>query len=317
MNQVDKRQVVSFGFLFVLLLSFSAMILQATAIPGYYNVTFVVGSGGAVSWVDETSPYHDGYISTGNFTMAFPVGDEIRVDALPNLGYILTKFNLTAANVTTSSFENPYRFTIANDLTINALFSVAAITYKITIVTTAGGSVQWTDETSPYHDGSVATGSVTASFPDSDTISFAATPASGYVFQQFTITDPSGVALLNPTDNPYVLVANANYTVTAYFVAAPTSTTVPGFSLIPDWIRLRLDITSVLEMVIGAIITVLGMVVLMRASGAWIVGLILLVVGFFFQEIAQPNLAGLTAFALELLFSAIFLYNASGSRKNK
>jgi hypothetical protein len=311
--------------LFLIIISLASIMFfssQAQAVPGYNDVTFKTSTGGSISWTDETAPYHDGSISTGNFTMSFAEGDYLRVAALPNAGYYFWGYNISATNGTflATSVMNPYLTYVTSDFVIEAFFFPRAITYKVTVTTTSQGGISWTDETAPYHDGQISTGSTIVTFPVDDIVSFLAVPNTGYDFTYFDIIDSdTQITLLNPTDNPYVLTMDRNYTVTPHFEAtispipSSPSSFLDWFTL--DWISLRLTFTNILMLIIGAIITIIGIVILMRASGAWIPGLIFLVVGFFIQEIAQPNLSGILAFALEAIFATMFLYNSSGSRK--
>ena len=67
-------------------------------------------------------------------------------------------------------------------------------------------------------------------------------------------------------------------------------------------------IYMIVVMVIGAFATLAGVVILMKAPGVWVVGIIAIVVGFFASIFAQPNLLGPFAFSVELISFSIMLY---------
>jgi hypothetical protein len=295
MNQVDKRQVVSVGFLFVLLLSFSAFFLNPVQAITYRQAVV------------------NGDFETGTLT-----GWDASFYATNRAGEGLnnSRFLFTTSDI------SPHFY---HDFNVLQYFNTTIDTNTISdaSVWVLGGAPSTATTFSMFFNDSSNTivhfypGDNFGYYAEYTKVNLTIPPNKFAVGIQieFVHYDYSGIALR--FDNVSVLTSQDMGTVAPPITPAPTAS--PGTINIPsfNWISLRLDLNSILEVIIGAILTILGVAVLMRAQGAWIIGLILLVAGFFMQEIAQPNLSGVLAFAVELIASAIFLYNSAGSRKQK
>jgi len=91
----------------------------------------------------------------------------------------------------------------------------------------------------------------------------------------------------------------------------------PTASFSPDWgsselIDLIANPWLLVAFIVGLCISVIGLVVLMKASGAWMAGLFLVAFGFILTLAAWTSLYALVGWALCVIISPIFLY--SGGR---
>lgn len=232
--------------------------------------------------------------------------------AVPETGYTFVNFTVTDGATTQSTTLNPINFQVDTSFNITAYFEViGGPIVNITFTADAGGI-------GFYDYGGIGLPTPVYTWSAAGvTHTFTASASPGYYFTNFT-TNYNGVdgILLS---NPIVLQPIYNFTIVAHFAPIPEATPTPSPTPSPgfDELTFRTDLTSILEMIIGALATFGGIVVLMRAPHAWILGIIFLVVGFFIQEIANPSLTGILAFFLEVIVYAVFLFNSGASQRSR
>jgi hypothetical protein len=317
MKRQTKSRVFAVGFLFCLLLSFAALAFPTQATT-YYNI--------GIFNSDPTAGTTWGYDYTTATVLPVGIhsvasGDSIGIMATANASFSFFYFDVNG----TGDYPNgAYSFFATGNLNITAHWRSTpdtSLKVLLTVVSSALnyipdplGSVSWYDSTvgstTTYGLGSflVTVGSG---------LTFTATPVSGYAFDKWILLDSNGTALSSYNANPLNIGFAANVTIYATFKLAPTPspTIAPSINVNIDWLAIQTTFTSILMTIIGLIVTIIGVVILMRAPGAWFVGLILLVAGFFITELTQPSLIGLGAWSLTTLAGILFLYNASSSRK--
>lgn len=110
--------------------------------------------------------------------------------------------------------------------------------------------------------------------------------------------------------SPYISITDL-VSITVYYGApegyGETPTPTPTSTPFIDLTQLTLDATSILEILIGAVL-VFGGIAILLSGKAWFVGFILLIVGFAFNVIAETNIYGLCIFAIEVIISIVFTY---------
>ncbi|MGA2682061.1 MAG: hypothetical protein ABSF44_09715 [Candidatus Bathyarchaeia archaeon] len=120
--------------------------------------------------------------------------------------------------------------------------------------------------------------------------------------------------------SPFVLTnVTSSLVVYTYFtgqIIGPTPTPSPtpsGLTFNPT--GFKSDFTAIIEMIVGMLLTAAGVLVLTKASSAWVVGVIVLLAGFFTLIVSEPNLFGLASFALSVTIFGVFFY--SGTSKTQ
>lgn len=185
---------------------------------------------------------------------------------------------------------------------------------------TVEGNVEMELDTDNYHDVTVViTDGGTLNYPettfsilDGETMVFYANPSTGYYFENFT----RSVTPFLETDNPLYLIVEEDQTVTVYFTDIPDVTPSPT----PDGMdfdggEFIGNFTTLIFMAIAALFVFAGLAIMIKSPAAWVLGIILLMAGFFGSIIVQPNVYGLTAFAMETILFTVFLYNGAGAVK--
>ena len=289
------------------LLSLSFVLPFAHAVTADITTNHV---GNGYLWTDFPGPIPWYPLGYPEGTWTFDVGTNHTFSAVPDAGYVFVNFTATDGNTTQVTTLNPINFAVVTSFTITAYFEpmgvpIVYIALNANLHGTAFldyGGIGWA---APF----------IYPFAAGAQHSFTAQADPGYFFTNFTVT--YGATTTTLYVSPIVWTVSNNISVTANFAAIPPPVTpIPtatpgGFSLL----TFELGMTQVLEMVIGAIVVFVGILILMKASGAWLVGLILLVAGFFIQEVAEPTLTGIVAFSLETLAYSVFLYTGSVSRR--
>jgi uncharacterized repeat protein (TIGR02543 family) len=129
----------------------------------------------------------------------FPSGSAVQVTAIPASGYVFDHWTLNGS----TSTDNPITVTMDKDYTLTAYFvPTRALTVAV----------------SPPEGGDTLPSPGTYVFPEGQTVSFSARPASGYVFNRWTLNGATS------TDNPIQFTIDKDYTLTAYFTKLPTHT---------------------------------------------------------------------------------------------
>ena len=133
-------------------------------------------------------------VGTGTVTGAgdYSYGTTCTLTASEGTGYDFAKWTVNGVQVST---DNPYSFTVTEDLTVTAVFTKES--YTVTATTTGQGSVSG--------DGN---------FEFEDTCTLTATPSTGYDFTSWTVNNVEV-----STDNPYAFTVTEDVTVNAIFTA--------------------------------------------------------------------------------------------------
>jgi hypothetical protein len=204
----------------------------------------VIANNSTITWTDLTEPYHDGSItgtgsSQGTAIPMFQNGDLIQFQDTPNTGYQFDYYYIygwTGGGYTDTDI-NPINITMDGNFTIQGNTLPNPVDkYFLTITTTTGGLIVWTDNTTPYHNGAVGLGGTqtqttqTVLFPYLDSLTFQYESITGYQF------NCSIIGATNNTSPIYTMTVDNNYTMTAYFEisTSPTPTpTIPPLALTP------------------------------------------------------------------------------------
>jgi len=134
--------------------------------------------------------------STGTYTRAS--GSSFTVTAMPNAGYQFYRWTVNGV-VNTS---NPFVTTVTSNLVIIPSFTVIpSVNYSVVVQSSPNGTTTPTAGTYTYISGS--------------SVTFSATPNSGYQFSNWTVNGTTN------TSNPMVQIVNSNLTVIPYFVVTP------------------------------------------------------------------------------------------------
>lgn len=231
------------------------------------------------------------------------VNDELE-DSFFIAGDISAYSNLVEAVVGCTSGDAT--FTVSNNID---LVLGEPVTYTATLISQVYEGSIVTNGTVTSNQNIEGVGHVvTVEVNASDILSIGATPLSSYKFDHFSIAGflIYGTYYANPT---YINV-QSDFTATAHFTS---TTTPPPFEF--DLNGTTLTFMSLLYLAIAAVFSFLGLLILLKASGSWIVGLILLLVGFFLTLLAMPNLYGLLGFSLEAIVATVMLYASKGGGK--
>jgi hypothetical protein len=194
----------------------------------------VVSNGGTVQWTDTSEPYgeYGGETSTSQ-SQFFPLNDVVQFEAYPaNYSVYFAYWNVTGGE-TLSSNNNPWDITAATNFTVTAVFgqmNLGSNNTAVTVTSTSGGIIQWTDTDLPYGEyGGETTSTINnldVTFPNNGNISFTGTPNANFIFLFFTIT--TGTEITNYTINPLLVEASSPFNLTAYF-APLTTTPTPSY----------------------------------------------------------------------------------------
>ena len=192
----------------------AAATLTATFVEDltYYDVTFAVGTGytslGSISAMNNTT---SSAISSGDDILS---ASNITLTATPNTGYVVEGWYTNAACTEGKHDAGSTTYTIASlssDVTVYVKF--VEKTWSVAFAAGTGGTVT-TPAATPQTVGQV-TG-----------ISIAATPATGYTFNTWTITSGSGSFTSAATTNSNTFKPTAASTITASFNEKKSTITV-------------------------------------------------------------------------------------------
>lgn len=184
---------------------------------GTYKIHYIVKTGKNTPsvWVEEntikyTVTVADGVTATVDKTTA-TAGETVTVTATPGTGEVLDSVTVMGADntsVTTTVSGNKATFTMPDqNVTVTGVNFRTANQYTVNFSSSdpTNGTV------SAEHNGTVFTSGNTVT--EGDTVTFTATPSSGYTFTGWTVND----APASSTDNPYTITVNKNTTVVANF----------------------------------------------------------------------------------------------------
>lgn len=290
--------------------------------PAPASCVFSEGVGGHISY--RTSYFGSGY-PAGTYDLE--VGSTIIVYSTPIPGYFCDYFDfnngtiLHANNVLADQNGNFYLpMTVTAAFNMTAYFTTSPLpstntTVAVMFDTQGPGSISWKDN---YFGTSYGAG--TYNINNNTAILITASPSNGYVFSYFTfsnVTDPTTQQLIN---NPLTFNVSSHnsypgtqYYITAVFIpSSSTSTPTPSNGPIIDIPKIKTDGTSLLEMIIGAILVVAALLILMKAQSAWVIGLILFIAGFFLQIVVNANFLSLVMVASEVVLTLVFATKTQG-----
>ncbi|HSV49590.1 MAG TPA: hypothetical protein VLH35_04675, partial [Candidatus Acidoferrales bacterium] len=162
--------------------------------PEYVSLTIGSANNGSTNPATGTYQYEKNYVAY--------------VAATVNSGYVLSGWLLNGVPVTAT---NPYSLTMDTNHTLTPIFTVIPppVYYDLTVAVSGSGSTNTTG---------------TTNYPEDSSVTVQATPDANYMLSHW---------LLNGTNvgstNPYVVTVDANYVLTAVFVAQPNSVFSDGF----------------------------------------------------------------------------------------
>jgi hypothetical protein len=254
-----------------------------------------------VIYMVPSSGYYSGFFSFNNGTQKYLGDSGVGMDVN---GYLYMIMSVTAAFNCTAYFSN-------------TPLTPSNVTHTFVLDTLGMGDASWM-----YYSGfgggtSYPSGIYqTYNIAENTTIQASTTVLSGYHLSYwdfnngtFVYDDGSGTILVKIVADTHLTAIFVSNNGTTY----PTATPTPGgFNLG----QIKTDFTSLLEILIGIILTIAGIAILLRAKSAWVIGLILFVIGFFLQIIVNQSYLSLIVFTFESTIATTFLLTRSGS-KNK
>jgi hypothetical protein len=309
--------------------------------PNYIGINFVSltdgvpsGAGGSIAWESSNmlGPIGSG---TDGFVGNLSLTDSIKVTATANTGYSLASFYVSN-NYTGQFFPAGYydlggRLIASPDFTHLYAGESGNVIYTPNNPLGIGANLLgggWDIEISDYswNNGSVPAGYSNVGFPliliNSAHYDLVTNWESWFGGSASVIPQTAGIFTGNPINFQYW---GANLTLFASFTtvnydpnsigAGPTATPSGFGGMNLNFGSFSTGIYMILAMIIGALLTFAGVIVLMKASSAWIIGLICLVGGLFTSLYGQPNLIGPFIFCAELIAFSVMLY--SGDRRTK
>lgn len=176
------------------------------------NVTIYIPCGSTASYVSEWSGWFSTFVETPVFVLETAVSNEVQgsveIVSAPTCNAPQATMLATAnegchfSHWSNGSTENPLTITLTSDTTIVAYFSIDTFTITATSNNEAMGTVE---------GGGV--------YAYGDTITLTATANDGFYFSGWSIT-PGYTEIV--TTNPFILIAQDNYTAVAHFEADST-----------------------------------------------------------------------------------------------
>jgi len=310
--------------------------------PVYNGIDFKVytngnedSSGGALNW----TRYVDllGAQETGGegYSTVFHLSDSAQVQATPNNGYAFDSY--FSINNYVGNFYAPGYYTLDGRLICNlAKTHIYATEEGEMLVRDAGligldrilpngqilSNYVWKNETETNQAGAGLGGfwlliQVSGAYYD-----VPSTWEAWFNGAEVTYNPRSAaISLANPGIFRYW---GNNYTIIVNFVSLnfnpdtlapmPTATPPGGFGGFNFNFDFSTTINGLILSVIGAILTFVGLMLLIKVHAAWMPGVIILVVGFLLTMTGQPGLVGLLAFAIEAIVFPIFLFTTDDKR---
>lgn len=186
---------------------------------GTYKIHYIVKTGKNTPsvWVEEnTTKYNvtvaESIKSSASVDKTKAAKDEkVTVTATPGTGEVLQSVTVVGADnksITTTVSGNTATFTMPDqDVTVTGVNFREAKTCKVTF----RPSDEKYGEVTAQHNGTAFTSGKTVT--EGDTVTFTATPSSGYTFTGWTVNGASAPS----TDNPYTITVNKDTTVVANF----------------------------------------------------------------------------------------------------
>lgn len=176
------------------------------------NVTIYIPCGSTASYVSEWGGWFSTFVETPVFVLETAVSNEVQgsveIVSAPTCNAPQATMLATAnegyhfSHWSNSSTENPLTITLTSDTTIVAYFSIDTFTITATSNNEAMGTVEGGGE-----------------YAYGDTITLTATANDGFYFSGWSIT-PGYTEIV--TTNPFILIAQDNYTAVAHFEADST-----------------------------------------------------------------------------------------------
>jgi hypothetical protein len=286
---------------------------------GYPTYPFILQYYSGVSSVVHSANYED-----WNYTCED--GTFFELDPNPNTGYHFDHYHIIGWE-TVDIYESTLDFNCYSDFQINIVMVPnvinTGVNYTVNINKVGQGGITL------YVNGFMQNYNYTTnsiSVPSGTNLTFSAVPYFGgtppaYAFQNYTFQNSTSTLTYF---TPILTLSNTSYdyAITAYFTGGsgylfptPSPGTTPPFGF--TFGVLTGDIYTILEMIVGCFLTFGGVLIFMKAARAWIVGMVLLIAGFFIQIIAYPNLFAVLAFSAESIFSVVFLYQSGGGARSK
>lgn len=261
------------------------------------------------------------YINEGSSTwMRLEENDTVHLEAYPDVACTFTAFEYNGANITSNTLD-----IVMNDtfIDVKAYFSYDVETpHFILSVQNVNNALVNTDNlvVVEYDNGKIAEVTDIVGFwariynTSGVPVKLTALPDTGYEFSYYVFN--GSISLTNPAE--FVMTGTVN--IVAYFntvneTGMPTATPTPTTSTVPsifddlDIESFFTNITLLLQLVVAAILTFVGVLLLMRQAKAWIAGLILLLAGFALTLFTQPNYWALVIWGAECTVYAAILYS--------
>jgi plastocyanin len=330
MPKLNCRQLSRKAFSFFLLLSLLAVLTFASVPVHAATVTITFTANPSVGgFAGVIIDYTTGTAASNPATLTVSTGDQIELDANVIAGHNFLYFEVGGNNVGQGTFYNSiqayaYVYSASSTESVYAVYgAVSSVILTFTTTTYISG---FAGVIIDYTTGAAASNPATLPVSQGDQIECDANMISGYDFGYFLIggvNEGQGLFYSSINAYTYVFYATTNETVYAYYtVATGTPTPTPSGSATPtpsplsfNLASFRDDLTSILLLVIGALLTFGGVLIFTKASSAWLIGTILILAGFFTLIVGEPNLYGLVAWALSIVIFGVFCY--SGVQKPK
>jgi hypothetical protein len=262
-------------------------------------------------------------------SLTYSLGDTVIFESVPSSSIdVFDSWNLvTGSGAGGSSSDQNYTVVspTPNEHAV-AIYSLATLgmtmTYEINAYV-SGFSGLLIDETTGAANASTSGSPAVVLVYLGDQVELQANEIAGYNFDYFMVDGANvGQGFFNGATNmfSYDFYPSAGATEYAYYSVAtntptPAPTATPPSTANFNPTAFRSDMTAVLELIIGVLLTFGGVFVLIKAPSAWIIGVIVLLAGFFTLIVGEPNLYGLVAWALSITIFGVFSY--SGVQKPK
>jgi hypothetical protein len=337
-----KLNQKALALLIISIFCFSAALalpVKATTYAIWANSLYNVANGITLQIVDNTLGTQT-IVSSGSVSLGYNVGDSLTFLTYNTTGstfqYWMSQYFVhvsTQANFTTtatalmggSTYYPVYYNTVSQPGFNVVAYGTPYGTVTITDNTNSTvGSVTGDSTNDTYLDANVCKANLWCNVGDYITVTFVA--PSSITLNYLSIQTGSNQSYYV---YPVYSFTGTTYTVlTAIFTGslptptpAPTASPTPspvsyfGFDL-PAFIS---TMTVLFEMAFGAVFVFLGVLIFMKASGAWVVGFILLIMGLLIQVLAQPNAYAVIFFVFEVcaFVPGLYIGFKSGNKKSR
>jgi hypothetical protein len=286
----------------------------------YTDSEIVRGNSVGVTRNDVTTYVNEGSSSWYRFVE----NDSITLTAYPDVASTFLAFEYNGANITDTTLSFSMN---ASFITVKAYFSYDVETaHYILSVSNVNNALATTDnlvlieyDADKYAEVTDLVGFWARIYNTTGIdVKLTAVPQEGYIFSYFVV---NGTII---PSNPTTFYMDGTVAVVAYFSVSgttpgmptvtptPTTTAIPSIFAGLDVASFFTNITLLLQLVVGGILTFVGVLLLVRQAKAWVAGLILLLAGFALTLITQPNYWALVIWGAECITFAAVLYAMKG-----